>query len=247
MNEHVQIVREADPSCKLPINMNQPVWRYMDIDKFTYLVEKEALYLCRADRLQDRFEGRYSRQQITDMGTWLKSRGLHDVKNAEANYRAQTRKQTYISCWCMSDCDYDLMWKAYVRNPPGIAIKSMVIQLQAICDQNVDHWPLDISVVTYYDQAAGQHINYDRLSPYLHKDSHFRLDTEIRIVEWGSSLEPTPDHVDLSVIPKQLIHAVVLQPRSSVDILRGVKSILDSHGLGQIPVEFSRDDRDPVD
>ena len=219
----------------------------MDIDKFLYLVEKKTLYLCRADRLQDRFEGRYSRQQITDMSTWLKDKELNGVESGELNCRKKIRKQTYISCWCMSNCDYDLMWKAYVRNPPGIAIRSTVNQLQAICDQNSKLWPLDLSVVTYYDQAGGQHINYDIFSSFLHKDNHFRLDNEIRVIQSGNWSEPTPDHVELAVLPDQLIHAVVLSPRSTEEDLRNVKNILDCHNLGQIQVEFSRDDRELIE
>ena len=219
----------------------------MDIDKFLHLVEKRALYLCRADKLQDRYEGRYSRQQITDMSAWLKARGVQDAEDREANYRSKNRRQTYISCWCMSNCDYDLMWKAYVHQPPGIAIRSTVDQLQRLCDHNIDYWPLDISVVRYYDQAAGQRIDYDRLSPYLHKDNHFRLDNEIRIIQWGNWQEPTPDHIDLSVLPDELIRTVVLSPRSSVAALRRVKGVLDAHALGHITVEFSRDDRDLIE
>ena len=115
MNERLQMKRDVFPSCVLPSDIHQSVWRYMDIDKFLHLVEKRALYLCRADKLQDRYEGRYSRQQITDMSAWLKARGVQDAEDREANYRSKNRRQTYISCWCMSNCDYDLMWKAYVH------------------------------------------------------------------------------------------------------------------------------------
>jgi len=147
----------------------------------------------------------------------------------------------------MSDYDFDLMWKAYVGTESGVAIKSTAKQLQAICEQSIDCWPLDISEVEYYDQAGGRHIGYNRLSPFLHKDKHFELDREMRIIQWGNWKEPTPDHLDLPVILDQLILAVILSPKSSKNDMNTVKNMLKRHNLENIPVELSRNDREPVD
>jgi hypothetical protein len=101
----------------------------MDMDKFQSLLNEKALYLCRADRLQDRFEGTCSRRQILKEEDWLKKIGESYMIESEKEKRQKDRLKTYISCWCMSDCDLDLMWKGYIRNPPGIAIKSSVRRL----------------------------------------------------------------------------------------------------------------------
>ena len=71
MFELIKIPREPHPSCKLPENLDTPAWRYMDMDKFQSLLNEKALYLCRADRLQDWFEGTYSRHQILEMEDWF--------------------------------------------------------------------------------------------------------------------------------------------------------------------------------
>ena len=67
MSDIIKIVREPNPSCILPDNLDTLVWRYMDLDKFQSLLKEKVLYLCRADLLQDRFEGTYSRRQIMQM------------------------------------------------------------------------------------------------------------------------------------------------------------------------------------
>jgi hypothetical protein len=72
MSEFIKLSREPNPSCILPENLDTPVWRYMDLDKFQSLLKEKALYLCRADRLQDRFEGTYSCRQIIGMQNWFK-------------------------------------------------------------------------------------------------------------------------------------------------------------------------------
>ena len=146
MSEYIEIPRMPNPSCNLPEDLDTPVWRYMDMDKFQSLLNEKALYLCRADRLEDRFEGSYSRQQILDSEDWLTKTGNSQVIETEREHRIKDRLTTYINCWCISDCDLDLMWKAYVRNPPGVAIKSSLRRLINICDKAIGHWPQYIPI-----------------------------------------------------------------------------------------------------
>jgi hypothetical protein len=60
IDDYIRFPRETDPACVLPENLDATVWRYMDGWKFESLFTDGKLYLCRADRLQDRFEGSYS-------------------------------------------------------------------------------------------------------------------------------------------------------------------------------------------
>jgi hypothetical protein len=140
------------------------------------------------------------------------------------------------------------MWKAYVRNPPGVAIRSTVKHLQQLCDKTPLYWPLDISLVTYYDQAGGDFINYSGTpGVFLHKDLHFRLDNELRIVYWPKMISPTPDHFSLPVSLSELIVAVVFAPHTSDACIEETRKVLDRLGLRSAPVEFSRDDRDMIE
>jgi hypothetical protein len=219
----------------------------MNLDKFQYLLNEKALYLCRADRLQkqDRFEGTYSRRQILAMEDWFKKIDEPHMIKSERERRRKDRPKTYISCWCMSDCDLDLMWRGYIRNPPGIAIKSSVRRLKDICDKAVEYWPLDISKVTYFDHAGGGNINYfGTPTTFLYKDLHFKLDNELRIIHWPNISEPTPDHVYLKLDLGDLIEQVVLQPGTGETNLKFVRETLDKTGLSTISVLATRYDRD---
>ena len=244
MSEYINPIRVPNPSCKLPEDLDTPVWRYMDMYKFQSLLVQRKLYLCRVDLLQERFEGTYSRQQITGMNDWHTKIGVPSMNESERERRLKDRRTTYISSWCMSDCDLDLMWKGYVRNPPGIAIKSSVRRLIKICDAAVEHWPLDISEVTYFDHANGAHINYfGTPTTFLYKDNHFNLDKELRIIHYPNVLEPTPSHILLNVDLNDLIEEVVLQPRVN-EGLNSVREELNKAGFEGIPVSASRDDRE---
>jgi len=248
MSGFVKIAREPNPSCTLPKNLDTPVWRYMDLDKFQSLLNEKALYLCRADRLQDRFEGTYSRRQIIEMENWFKKIDEPHMIESERENRQNDRLKTYLSCWCMSDCDLDLMWKGYVRNPPGTAIKSSVRRLKDICDKAVEFWPLDISMVTYFDHAGGKNINYfGTPTTFLYKDVHFKLDNEIRIIHYPNFAGPTPTRVLLKIDLTDLIEYIVFQPRVQENSLRSVREKLIDLGLDNIPLLASRDDRELIE
>lgn len=242
MFESVKMSRKQNPFCKLPENLDTPAWRYMDMDKFQSLLNKKALYLTRADRLGERFEGTYSCNQISEMNNYLTRNDHSQVIETEREHRRMDRLRTYISCWCMSDCDLDLMWKAYVRNRPGVAIKSSVRRLVNICDKADDHH--DISKVEYFDHMGGEPINYfGTPTTFIYKDIHFRLDNELRIIHSPNFPEPTPDHVLLPIDLIDLIEKVVLQPATTESSLETVREALNKVGLNEIPVLPSRDDR----
>jgi len=246
MSEYLKLIREPNPSCKLPENLDTSVWRYMDMSKFYSLLKDKAIYLCRADHLQDRFEGTYSRHQILGMKNWFKEIDEPRMNEIEKENRKKDRLRSYISCWCMSDYDLDLMWKGYVRTPPGVAIKSSVRKLKEICDKAVSHWPIDISEVNYFDHAEGEHIDYfGTPSTFFYKDKHFKLDNEIRIVHYPNVSEPTPPYVMLPIELTDLIEYVVMQPKFKRDT-ETVREALERAGLKKIPVIASRDDRELI-
>lgn len=248
MSDFVEVHREPFPGCNLPDNLDIPVWRYIDMDKFDSILENQALYLCRADKLE-RFEGTYSRQQILEMEDWFTLLQVPELTGIERERRRQDRLKTYISCWCMGECDLDLMWKGYIRTAPGVAIKSSVRKLVNVCDNAIEYWPLDISTVTYFDHAGGEYMSSFVGTPvaFLHKDLHFKLDNEIRIIHWPNISEPTPSHVFLPVNIAELIVGVFVQPGAENHQIEFVRRRLDDFGLNDIPVLASRDDRDLIE
>ena len=245
-NDYLKIEREVDPACRLPEDLDTTVWRYMNYNKFCSLIDQKALYLCRADLLKEKFEGTYSRVQIDQMHADLKSWGHKELISDEQRKRKRNRERTYISCWCVSDIDLDLMWKAYTPNGPAVAIESTVGRLQQICDNAVELWPLDISLVNYVDLEV-DFINYPGIYVFLHKDVHFKLDNELRIVHWPNMVEPTPDHTLLPVSLEDLIVTLVIKPGAPIEFVESVKETAIRAGLDKIPIEFSRYERDPVE
>jgi len=57
------------------------------MNKFQSLLHEEALYLCRADRLEDRFEGTYSRSQILKTEDYLNEIDQPNMPSDGLHYR----------------------------------------------------------------------------------------------------------------------------------------------------------------
>jgi hypothetical protein len=41
------------------------LWRYMDLAKFVWMLQRRALYFCRLDALGDPYEGHYTRPMLS--------------------------------------------------------------------------------------------------------------------------------------------------------------------------------------
>lgn len=234
------IMREPNPSCQLPEDTNKAVFRYMDFNKFKYFIDKK-LYLRRIDLLEDKFECTYSRSQIPEMNKWLDNIGYKKQIEVEKKNRIEFRQKVYVSCWCLYDTDLDLMWKAYVPNKDGVAIKSKVSKLIEICDNPNNNWP-DISIIKYYDQAKGKLLNYPGLDPVIHKDLHYRLDKEIRIIYHPNIKLLSPEYLCLDIEPMDLIDEVIVKPKSSIEFIKKIRKIMDDANI-KAPLSYSRDDR----
>jgi hypothetical protein len=50
-----------------PDRTDRPVWHYMTLAKFIELLDEEALFFCRLDRLGDEYEGTLPRRWLRDM------------------------------------------------------------------------------------------------------------------------------------------------------------------------------------
>lgn len=187
-----------------PKGLETIVWHYMDDWKFIDLIKKQSIYLCRGDKLQDRFEGTYSRQQLFDQDRWLEKEGYCQLISQDKKQREENRKRIYINCWCNYNNDLDLMWKSYTNICKAVAIQSRASRLVAICDsdKSEDTRPILVSTVNYFGLKEGDLIKWGNpFDPFVNKDKHFILDREIRIIHYSTWNNPdsNPDGCPLPV------------------------------------------------
>jgi hypothetical protein len=173
------------PYSELPSDENAKVWRYMDFAKFVDMLDRDALYFCRADLLGDPFEGSVPR---ANEDYWKTLRETHEGKDAIIQHNKafsewsarQSRLSTYVNCWHVNEHESAAMWKLYSREGASIAVQSKCSLLRQCLPAAVR-----ISLVRYIDYDTqpmppmGNVLNY-----CFHKRKSFEHERELRAHIW---------------------------------------------------------------
>ena len=112
------------------LELQQPLWRYMDFTKFVAMLVTKSLYLTRVDKLcelGDRFEGSFP--NVPEKGL----RGFFwktDMERYYAEKNKDKKRFYYVNCWHSNNSESDAMWKIYVRGNQGIAVRSTFQRLR---------------------------------------------------------------------------------------------------------------------
>jgi hypothetical protein len=100
--------------------------RYLDLSKFIELLRAQSLYLCRADRFPDRFEGVLTpgiRQAIDS------AFAAGDAKYDADAFSRRVREGIYVNCWSLGAQDNMALWQLYGGASASVAITTTVRQL----------------------------------------------------------------------------------------------------------------------
>jgi len=243
------------------------IWRYMDLEKFFWLLEHSALYFCRLDRLPDRFEGAWSKptfKAITaDYEDFAKRHGVTEeaVQRVlrDTNYfHFATWAQFAVNCWTINEHESATMWQSYVKSGMGVAVESSSERLAACLNGSPD-WLIHIGKVRYADYATEEFPlpnSPDRaLFPCLYKRLFFRDERELRIVVrkpleprvgrdgrrlWHA--QPLSDHVQIPVRLGTLIARVVVAPGAELEVFQRIDSAMRDAGFCGGPSRSSLDE-----
>lgn len=228
-----------NPIFNPPSDVNVPVWRYLDVDKFTDLVTSRTLYLARADRFSDKFEGLLpaaTKAQWPSLAEWIRD----------------ARSQTFVSCWQLNTHESDLMWTGYLGGKKGVVVQTTYQRLTAAlatCREAV--FVGTIGYMDYEDSVLEEWKRHPNIfAPILHKRLEYKDDREIRVVlntmsdtalrARGAGETGVRIPIDVDV----LIDQVRLMPGAAADLAQQVSEALRSAGLNK-PVVASALDKSP--
>ena len=182
---------EYHPSFIVPDDENVKIWRYFDIPKFLWLIEKRSLYFSRCDLLGDPFEGSLpsAPDQITFEPLFKKitaERLKLDENDIELEPSPSIvdnwRKCCYICSFHMNDHESAALWSMYTKAKQGIAIQSTFKKLVDSL-KNYDINPVFIGSVKYIDRRVETiDVMQNMFLPILHKVKSFEYEREIRAV-----------------------------------------------------------------
>ena len=179
---------------KQPPDESISVWRYMDLSKFIWMIQRDALFFCRSDQLRDPFEGHYTKaiaDQQEDHINTLQSNAqfaaipaaVHAADMAREVYRRtielpkQLKQKYFVSCWHMNEEESPAMWRLYTSQNESICIRSKYQTFaRHLPEQSL------LGCVQYIDYRRDSFDTKEMWSYIVHKRKSFEHGREIRAV-----------------------------------------------------------------
>lgn len=196
--------------------------RYVDLAKYIDLLRTKTLYLRRADRFIDKFEGALTpsmRQTIES------ARAANpQLESADTFYR-RCRMGTFVSCWTLGGQDNMALWQLYGGASTSLAINTNVEKLKIACLS----WSESVFIqkVKYIDHSKNPDMVIDRYTdPLQFKHEAYEFEREARVLlPRQSDWEKNPESIQLPIDPSALVSSIVVAPEAGTWFFDLVKDI----------------------
>ena len=194
--------RLRDAAFPQPDRTDRPVWHYMTLAKFVSLLDEQALFFCRLDRLGDEYEGALPRR-------WQR-----EVRSPprEAAKAKRLRQSCYVNCWNMSDDENEALWRLYGTQEASIAIRTTYDQLVDVLRANDGVY---LGLITYVDYDKDKGRMRSDLERVMHKRRAFRHEEEarfVKVLDGSLGRRPAPAGLYVSVALERLVHGIYIDP-----------------------------------
>lgn len=243
------------------------IWRYFEDWKFKSLLESDSLFFCRADEFKDTLEGELPPKVISGIRQWYRSDPWGNGKISEEKIEkaldnlvgglGKMRNTVLVSCWHINPQESKKMWKEYVKNGNGVAIKTTFEGLKKSFEKTTED--VLIGEVRYiehdkehwYAPNEFPHKKLNAIIPFIHKDIKFEDERECRaliqlnpngFMNWEN--EEIKNGRLFPVDLNTLISEVIVQPGATNEYILSIKRMLESKGLS-VTVKRSALDKKP--
>ena len=226
----------------------------MGFTKFVAILDRQALFFARADKLEDPLEGSLSKVNAS-LRPQIYQAVPDRIQDALAYARQSMPRYTLVNCWYSSDYDSNAMWKIYSGKGEGVAIKTDAASFVKSLGGEDD---IFVGKVVYedYETAFIPDINF--LHPFLRKRKSFEYEKEVRALfqrfpsvadvnagPHDSPLEVCDVGIYIHVNLAELIKEVVVAPSAGDWFLELVGSVAHRYGL-EVPIKRSLLADEPV-
>lgn len=229
--------------------------KYMDFAKFVSLLETQALFFVRADKLSDPSEGAppglnvnlWYKQHSGPLEEIFNELNVHTMKYIYRN----NRRFSLINCWNESDEDTSVLWERFAQGTYGCAIKTDFQTLRS-CFKNEENF--SIGRVKYIDYDTDVIPEGNIYYPFMYKHKNFEAESEIRVIinAWprdSNCIDITQEicevgkyyNVDCAVLMKEII----VSPKAEYWFVELVETLVSRYGLN-VPVNQSKLKINPI-
>lgn len=213
-----------------------PIRRYLSFAKFGDLLRSKTIFLNRADRFQDRFEGAL----IPGFRKALDAAVVadHFIDDAETFYD-RCRRGNFVNSWVFGSKDNMGMWQVFGGVEQSVSITSTIDRLTRTCclwGENV--FISKIGYINHFenpDMIIGHYFD-----PLRYKHEAFDFEREVRIIvsrqdDWKNN----PEYIRLPINDlSDLITNVIVAPYAEPWFISLVEDICQKYGLAA-PVKMS--------
>jgi len=244
-----------------------PIWRYMNYATFMAMLERQALYFAACSQFQDRFEGSLPKENAAERMRQLThlmqsepsgARSLVEVEKEVGDSWYRDREFVAANCWYLDKTNQgesDAMWRLYVGDAPGVAIRSTVESLKkAIMADNHDVF---IGEVQYINYETGRFVQRSEFSRFLRKRIAFEHEHELRAmvkIETRAQSNERFDYaqreplfaggIDVRIDLQTLIHQIRTSPGAEW-LCNLTLDVTQRYGL-HVNVTYTQLDNDPI-
>jgi hypothetical protein len=247
------------PVFEQPSDKSISIWRYMDLSKFIWMIQRNALFFCRSDRMGDPFEGHYTKVIADQEEQFVRALQSNTVVQAipnSVNIGREVWRQNiielpkklkvryFVSCWHMNEEESPAMWKLYTSQNESICIRSRYETFARLLPAESM-----LGVVKYIDYHrdsfdTGQVLNY-----IVHKRISFEHEREIRAVIYYDETCPFEREGEnglvVAIDMATLIEEIFVSPTAQSPLSDVVAGLAEKYGLSA-PVLPSRVNDEPA-
>jgi hypothetical protein len=221
-------MHDRPPILDASVAKEKIVWRYFDFPKFVSVLERGALYFCRADQLGDPLEGSFTHATEVDRDSVLASfpvgvsrERLEDALGGKKTFLKKLAESMYINCWHLGDHESMAMWRGYGDGPYGVAIRSDFGVLNSALSPTACDFksPIVLGKVVYldYSSSAVRIPNEDNAyARFFCKHIAYAHEKEIRAVFMEPVSGSSPDGHFIGVDIDLLVKQVMVSPLAPV-------------------------------
>lgn len=216
---------------------DQLLWRYMDLSKFISMLEKQAIWLARADRVKDKHEGRFPDEMRRVMEEFYKNPSPKDKSTITTvdDFYDRLIKNTFISCWHKNFDENMVMWELYGKINNSIAIQTTVFELKQCMNQS------KLQGHSFLLQNVNYKHSKEILGELLYEDCffikrpHFSFEQEVRVsldtYAPNAEAKKTAIGHSLFINVNDLIKKILVHPDSEDWFLDAVRSVVKKYSI----------------
>lgn len=171
------------------IDDSTTIWRYMDFDKFSFLLEQKALYFSRVREFLDKYEGTYAMDNLKEVFSPSAPLQLKKFERKQKLIQKATTdimRLIYVNCFTIRASESVEMWRYYTRSNESVVIKSSFGKLKnsfiKLPGDSQKFPEVYIGKVNYIDYKRDYVHERSILSPFIYKQKKFEFEQELRLL-----------------------------------------------------------------